>query len=256
MLISTTNAYFFFLVIPSNAPRQYVRAYLKSGEIVRDTLFIGSIEINDTVVQYLKIRNTKVFPNATDSIIVNGLIGIPIRTTWLFKIVDGEISLYTNNPYTNMKPKIVAWQTNGSEIKRFSLDSLREYVKDEKKPSRYLKRTNSDGSNIKPRPIKAAIAYNTKNYLTKNIRDSLMYEYRNCIKCELEVKINILTQVNKVDSTYDKAYWELGNIYRDIDGNKACEYYYKFFMHNFKKYKNRKALKRIYSINPTYIFKY
>jgi hypothetical protein len=269
ILAISANAFFFIVLPVAETTPHFVRIYFKSGAIVRDTLSISDVTLNDIKIQYLKVNNTKIFPDETDSIIVNGYAGIPMKTTWLFKLVEGAITLYTNDPVSYFNPiglynlasfynynKIVAQQFHQGPIIPYSLDTLKQWVKNKEWPSYYCTFRTVNDTRIKPDPIRAAFEYNTKHYERIATRNNLMERYKKVDKDSLSLRIRLLNQICAVDSTYDDAYWRLGEIYRTIDTAKACGYYAKFIKHNFYTIDCKKALRRIAEIDPAFEFSY
>lgn len=247
-LLYSSYSFYIPIPIPSGGIIPVVSVYLKSGKVIKDNFNIGEIEIRGKGYQYLEVNRTKVFPSETDSIIVNGIVAYPMKQLWFFKMNEGEISLYTNKPFNFINTDILGWQINNGDIKTFDIDSLKEYIKDDKVASYILTNPNE-----RPDPIRAVFEFNTKSFITKREKDSLYKKLKMCRKCTAEEKISVLNEILALDSLDCNAIWELAEIYSISDPKKACNLYAFFFKHNFKSRNDEDALKRIFKLDSSYI---
>jgi hypothetical protein len=238
---TSSHAFFFFMVLPGKNPA-VGRLYLKSGKVIRDTLKCHIQEIDGQEKQYFEINNTKIFPDETDSILVNGYTGIPFLNTWLFKLVDGQISLYTNDPFVC---KITHMQLNHGQIIQYSLDTLKVFLKGRQKALSLLHGIMVNRTQDGPNPCRAAIEFNDHIYGNKDKVDSLWgLLRRGQSKGNLD-SATILNQICNLDSTDCEAYWDLGEHFYSIDTEKAIMNFALFIKHNFSAYRCNKARHKI-----------
>lgn len=229
-----------------NRSHQTARIYMKNGTMLSGLIKMGrkkntrkkpaiastSNEDQETMqkLKYftlLNLEGRKIHPLETDSIIINSLTGIPYDTLWLFKIIEGKITLYNTKPLWRSN-EFTHIQKDGSEIARYSRDLLKEYLKDNEYAfSLFTSLRYKDGRSKvlkENHPRRAILEYNFQTYTKRKKVNELLSKLEEGIA--LEKKISYCKEILAIDSSFIEPYLLLGDYaVRENNTEKAYFYY-------------------------------
>ena len=204
---------------------QTARVYLKNGNMLSGfiKMYYKNTAGKDNV-SLIDIEGRKLRPFETDSVIINSLAGISNDTVWLFKIIEGKISVYNTKPvrdsefYTHV-------QKEGTGICAYTPDLLKEYLKDNEYALKLFMRYRDSKSKvlIDYTPKRAILEYNVQS-VTKRMRAEDLLSF---VKKEknIEQKIAHCKEIISLDSTIFEPYLLLGD-YEAQKGNSEEAYLY------------------------------
>lgn len=158
----------------------------------------------------INIEGRKIRPFETDSIIINSLTGIPYDSLWLFKIIDGKISAFNTRPLWRSS-KFTHIQKDGSDIRIYSRELLKEYLKDNEYALSLFTTYRDSKSKVllDYHPRRAILEYNfqtsTKRRKVYNLLQLLKREEN------IEQKVSYCKEIISIDSSISEPYIVLGD---------------------------------------------
>jgi hypothetical protein len=103
--------------------------YLKNGSMISNDSAL--LVMKNSRLNYINIQNRLFSADETDSISVNNKLGISYNNKWIFRIMNGNISLYTDK--LNQNTNRIKFISKGDTIYEYSLSTLNTMVKNDHK---------------------------------------------------------------------------------------------------------------------------
>ncbi len=221
------------IIIPLGHGRdsgQYVKVYMKDGSVLYGGYVIFESESRGRKELTIQLNGDgrKIKPFETDSIEVDFLIGKPFNNDfcWVYKIINGEISAYSNKPLWETK-RFTHIQKADSPIKPYSRKLLKSYLSDKKYP---LEIYNQTWSRSETRfqhlgSKEAILEYNFQNHSNEMKVENLLKLIRK--SSDINVRYKHANQILDIDSTNHIAFEIFGDYekFNNKDNEKAYFYY-------------------------------
>jgi len=258
-----------------NKSHQTARVYMKNGTMLsglikmekrkktrkKPKIASTTSEDQETTKQLkyfsvINLEGRKIRPFETDSIVINSLTGIPFDTLWLFKIIEGKLTLYNTKPLWRSY-EFTHIQKEGSEIAEYSKETLKEYLKDnEYALSLFSSLRYKDGrSKIlkEHHPRKAILEYNFQTYTKMKKIDELLTKLKEDIAPEK--KAPYCKEILSIDSSYIEPYLLLGDYaVRENNTEEAYLYYTGYLRYSENVVKIREVREKIKTLQKTPIY--
>ncbi len=180
------------------------------------------------LVIHLNGDGRKIKPFETDSIEVDFLIGKPLKDSscWIFRIIEGEISAYSNEPLWETK-RFTHIQKADGPVKPYSRELLSRYLSDKKYPLEMYKkiwsRSETRFQHIGSK--ESILEYNVQIQKKQNKVDRLLQKIRK--SDDIKSRYDFAEQILEIDSTNYLAFEVFGDYEESInkDTEKAFHYY-------------------------------
>ncbi len=178
----------------------------------------------------INLEGRKIRPFETDSIIINALTGIPFEDTlWLFKIIDGKISVFNTKPLWQSE-KYTHIQKEGTGICLYSHELLVNYLHDNAYALSLFTSYRNKKSKvlINYHPERALREYNFQT----TTREFRIGELLQLLKDEknADKKVSYCKEIVSMDSSVSGPYEILGDYAVAKKNSKEAYFYYTQFL--------------------------
>jgi hypothetical protein len=114
---------------PSTFDSCDIRVFFKDGTFLQRKDFRLSMETSPKYNgQCLKIDTMKILPAQTDSVKLYALAGIPRKNVWVWRIIEGNVCLYSSTPSDDQQSFVCL--SKGTIMEPFSRVSLKKALED------------------------------------------------------------------------------------------------------------------------------